>query len=41
MGQVAVFRAIVPRGNAPKGDIEGMEVVAVSKLAEALAVLDA
>jgi DNA repair protein RadA/Sms len=34
-------RAIVPRGNAPKGDIGGMEVVAVSKLAEALAVLDA
>jgi len=29
-------RAIVPRGNAPKGEIEGMQVLAVSKLAEAL-----
>ncbi|TDO03667.1 MULTISPECIES: DNA repair protein RadA [Halomonas] len=32
-------RAIVPRGNAPKRSPEGMEVVAVSKLAEALDVL--
>jgi DNA repair protein RadA/Sms len=29
-------RAIVPRGNAPKQMIEGMEVVAVGRLAEAL-----
>lgn len=29
-------RAIVPRANAPKKTIEGMEVVAVSRLAEAL-----
>ena len=29
-------RAIVPRGNAPKGEIKGMQVLAVSKLAEAL-----
>jgi DNA repair protein RadA/Sms len=29
-------RAIVPKGNAPKQAIEGMEVVAVSRLAEAL-----
>lgn len=29
-------RAIVPRGNAPKQSIDGMEVVAVGRLAEAL-----
>lgn len=29
-------RAIVPQGNAPKGPIEGMEVIAVSRLSEAL-----
>ena len=29
-------RAIVPRANAPKRPIDGMEVVAVSRLAEAL-----
>ena len=29
-------RAIVPRGNAPKGGVEGMEVVAVGRLSEAL-----
>lgn len=29
-------RAIVPYGNAPKGLIEGMEVIAVSRLSEAL-----
>lgn len=29
-------RAIVPRGNAPKSEIKGMQVLAVSKLAEAL-----
>lgn len=33
-------RAIVPRGNAPKGEIRGMQVLAVSKLSEALAALD-
>ena len=33
-------RAIVPRGNAPKGELEGMQVLAVSKLAEALAAID-
>tara|TARA_B100001540_G_scaffold243128_1_gene218081 strand:- start:1289 stop:2674 length:1386 start_codon:yes stop_codon:yes gene_type:complete len=33
-------RAIVPRGNAPKGDIPGMQVLAVAKLGEALAALD-
>lgn len=33
-------RAIVPRGNAPRGEINGMQVTAVSKLAEALAALD-
>jgi DNA repair protein RadA/Sms len=33
-------RAIVPRGNAPKGQIPGMEVIAVSKLADALAALE-
>jgi hypothetical protein len=30
----------VPKGNAPKGDVKGMKVVAVSKLVEALAALD-
>jgi DNA repair protein RadA/Sms len=29
-------RAIVPRGNAPKGAVDGMEVVAVGRLSEAL-----
>ncbi|MDX1733103.1 MAG: DNA repair protein RadA [Halioglobus sp.] len=33
-------RAIVPRGNAPRGEISGMQVIAVSKLAEALSALD-
>ncbi len=33
-------RAIVPRGNAPKRDIKGMQVTAVSKLTEALEALD-
>ncbi|MBE9538234.1 MAG: DNA repair protein RadA [Proteobacteria bacterium] len=33
-------RAIVPRANAPKGKIKGMEVIPVSKLAEALAALE-
>ena len=33
-------RAIVPKGNAPKGKIAGMEVIPVSKLSEALAVLE-
>jgi len=33
-------RAIVPRGNAPKSEINGMQVTAVGKLAEALAALD-
>ena len=33
-------RAIVPRGNAPKGEIKGMQVIAVAKLAEALEALD-
>ncbi len=33
-------RAIVPRGNAPKGAVKGMQVLAVSKLNEALAALD-
>jgi DNA repair protein RadA/Sms len=33
-------RAIVPRGNAPKGNIGGMQVQAVSKLSEALAALE-
>jgi DNA repair protein RadA/Sms len=33
-------RAIVPRGNAPKGEIVGMQVIAVSKLSEALEALD-
>jgi len=29
-------RAIVPRGNAPKGGIKGMEIIAVTRLTEAL-----
>jgi len=33
-------RAIVPRGNAPKGEISGMQVIAVAKLSEALDALD-
>ena len=33
-------RAIVPRANAPKGEIKGMQVIAVAKLSEALAALD-
>ncbi|PLW81758.1 DNA repair protein RadA [Kineobactrum sediminis] len=33
-------RAIVPRANAPRGEIKGMQVLAVSKLAEALAAVD-
>jgi DNA repair protein RadA/Sms len=33
-------RAIVPRGNAPKTEVPGMQVLAVSKLVEALAALD-
>ena len=33
-------RAIVPRGNAPKGEIKGMQVIAVARLQEALAALD-
>ena len=33
-------RAIVPKGNAPKGQIKGMQVTAVAKLADALAALD-
>ena len=33
-------RAIVPKGNAPKGKIQGMEVIPVSKLGEALAALE-
>jgi DNA repair protein RadA/Sms len=33
-------RAIVPRANAPKNEIPGMQVIAVSKLTEALAALD-
>ncbi len=33
-------RAIVPKGNAPKGPIAGMEVIPVSKLGEALAALE-
>ena len=34
-------RAIVPRGNAPKSDIKGMQVTAVATLSDALAALDA
>ena len=33
-------RAIVPQGNAPKGPIKGMQVTAVSKLADALAAVE-
>lgn len=33
-------RAIVPKGNAPKGEIRGMQVTAVSKLSEALDALE-
>ena len=33
-------RAIVPKGNAPRGAVKGMQVQAVSRLSEALAVLD-
>ncbi len=33
-------RAIVPKGNAPKGKVAGMEVIPVSKLSEALAALE-
>ena len=33
-------RAIVPKGNAPKGEIPGMQVIAVAKLSEALDALD-
>ena len=33
-------RAIVPRGNAPKHEIKGMQVIAVAKLSEALDALD-
>ena len=33
-------RAIVPKGNAPKGVIKGMQVIAVSKLTEALEALE-
>tara|TARA_R110001599_G_scaffold351822_1_gene584772 strand:+ start:104927 stop:106315 length:1389 start_codon:yes stop_codon:yes gene_type:complete len=33
-------RAIVPKGNAPKGKIPGMQVIAVAKLSEALDALD-
>lgn len=32
-------RAIVPKGNAPKGKVEGMEIIAVNKLQDALAAL--
>ena len=32
--------AIVPKGNAPRADIEGMRVTAVAKLSEALAALE-
>ncbi len=34
-------RAIVPRGNAPRGKVPGMEVVAVAKLGEALEAMEA
>lgn len=33
-------RAIIPKGNAPKSAVKGMEVVAVTRLSEALAALD-
>jgi DNA repair protein RadA/Sms len=32
-------RAIVPKANAPRGVIENMEVIAVDKLADALAAI--
>ncbi|MCP4842509.1 MAG: DNA repair protein RadA, partial [Halieaceae bacterium] len=32
--------AIVPKGNAPRANIEGMRVTAVAKLSEALAALE-
>jgi DNA repair protein RadA/Sms len=34
-------RAIVPKGNAPRGKVPGMEVVAVAKLGEALDAMEA
>ncbi|MFK7975933.1 MAG: DNA repair protein RadA [Halioglobus sp.] len=33
-------RAIIPKGNAPKSTVKGMQVIAVTKLSEALAALD-
>jgi DNA repair protein RadA/Sms len=33
-------RAIVPRGNAPRGEVKGMQVRAVSKLSEALTAVE-
>ncbi|MEP1595488.1 MAG: magnesium chelatase domain-containing protein, partial [Halieaceae bacterium] len=33
-------RAIVPRGNAPKNPVKGMQVIAVSRLSEALAAVE-
>jgi DNA repair protein RadA/Sms len=33
-------RAIVPKGNAPKGEIPGMQVIGVSKLSEALGAVE-
>jgi DNA repair protein RadA/Sms len=33
-------KAIIPKGNAPRAAIKGMEVVAVAKLSDALAALD-
>ncbi|MFO7550552.1 MAG: DNA repair protein RadA [Haliea sp.] len=33
-------RAIVPRANAPRGEIKGMQVLAVTRLAEALAAVE-
>ena len=33
-------RAIVPKANAPRGDIRGMQVIAVSRLEEALAAVE-
>jgi DNA repair protein RadA/Sms len=33
-------RAIVPQGNAPRGEVRGVQVTAVSRLSEALAALD-
>ena len=32
-------RAIVPKGNVPKGGIDGMEIIAVEKLSQALEAL--